>query len=103
MADESEPVVASEPEADAPVGLVADERERLTKGAISARENNLSDKFMDAANRHWFVGCANVDNRAHVLIQVQRGLDIREEYLSTDTFTPDLVEQVITKLDGALS
>lgn len=81
---------------------VALDRERLTAAAIAARDSNASDEFMDASNRTWFVGTANVDNNSHVLIQVRRGEPLRERYLSTATFTPDLVDQAITDLDGEL-
>jgi len=87
---------------DEAVKTPAMDRDRLMAAAIAARESNASDTFMDAANRTWFVGTANVDNHSHVLIQVRRGEPIRERYLSTATFTPDLVSQAITDLDGEM-
>lgn len=77
-------------------------RDRLRQATIAARENNGSAELTDDANRRWFVGCANVANRSNVLIQVQRGQDMREEYLPTDTFNPAVADDAIAKLDGAL-
>lgn len=74
----------------------------LVTATLAARDNNETTRLMDGANREWFVGTANVDNRSNVLIQVRRGEAIREAYLSTATFTPDAALAAITDLDGAL-
>jgi hypothetical protein len=82
--------------------LSDEESDRLRRAATSARESNGTDSFMDATNRTWFVGTMNVENHSHVLIQVHRGEPLRERYLRTDTFNPDLVSQAIAELDGEL-
>lgn len=91
------------PKAAPAASLGAVERANLLIAAQAARENNASFEMMDADNRHWFVGMENVANHAMVLIQVRRGESIREAYLTTHDFTPDLVDSALTKLDGELS
>lgn len=92
----------AKPPAKAATSLGDEDRTRLMAAAVTARENNDSLEMMDADNRHWFVGTENVQNHAMILIQVRRGETIREAYLTTHDFTPDLVAQALTKLDGEL-